>query len=133
MSKYFAQRILKILNKKNLNFNKSNILLLGLSFKENCPDIRNSKVFDLFKELISFNINVDVYDPVVNSNEVKSNHGLNLTLKPKNFKYDLIVITVPHQVFKDIGIKNIKIWCNEKGSIMDLKNTFPQNTVDYSI
>ena len=104
-----------------------------MSFKENCPDIRNSKVFDLFKELISFNINVDVYDPVVNSNEVKSNHGLNLTLKPKNSKYDLIVITVPHQVFKDIGIKNIKIWCNEKGSIMDLKNTFPQNTVDYSI
>ena len=133
MSKYFAQRVLDILNKKNLNFNKSNILLLGLSFKENCPDIRNSKIFDLFKELISFNINVDVYDPVVNPNEVESNHGLNLTLKPNNSKYDLIVITVPHQVFKDMGIKNIKMWCNEQGSIMDLKNTFPQNTVDYSI
>ena len=130
MSKYFAQRIL--LNKKILILINPSFIL-GLSFKENCPDIRNSKVFDLFKELISFNINVDVYDPVVNSNEVKSNHGLNLTLKPKNSKYDLIVITVPHQVFKDIGIKNIKIWCNEKGSIMDLKNTFPQNTVDYSI
>ena len=62
-----------------------------------------------------------------------ANYGLNLTLKPKSSKYDLIVITVPHQVFKDLGIKKIKMWCNEKGSIMDLKNTFPEDNVDYSI
>ena len=112
---------------------KSNILLLGLSFKENCPDIRNSKIFNLYDELTSFNINVEIFDPVVNSDEVKLTHGIELSLKPQDSKYDLIVITVPHEFFKNIGIKQIRSWCNKLGSIMDLKNTFPRNQVDYSI
>ncbi len=133
MSKYFSQRILKILNEKNLNFNQSNILLLGLSFKENCPDIRNSKIFDLIEELKSFNIKVDVYDPIVNPNEVKNKHDLQIQKMPKKGKYDLVVITVSHNFFKDLGIKKIELWCNKSGSIMDLKNTFSQALVDYSI
>jgi nucleotide sugar dehydrogenase len=63
MSKYFSQRILKILNEKKITLVKSNILLLGLSFKENCPDIRNSKIFNLYDEKTSFNINVEIFDP----------------------------------------------------------------------
>ena len=132
MSKYFAQKILKILNEKNLNFNQSNILLLGLSFKENCPDIRNSKIFDLIEELKNFNIKVDVYDPIVNSNEVIHKHDLQIQQMPKKGKYDLVVITVAHNFFKDLGIKKLN-WGNKSGSTTDLKNTFPQALVDYSI
>ena len=133
MSKYFAQKILKILNEKNLNFNQSNILLLGLSFKENCPDIRNSKIFDLIEELENFNIKVDAYDPIVNSNEVKNKYDLQIEKMPKKGKYDLVVIAVSHNFFKDLGIKKIKLWCNKSGSTIDLKNTFSQALVDYSI
>lgn len=133
MSRYFAQRILKILNEKNINFNKSNILLLGLSFKENCPDIRNSKIVDLIEELKSFNINIDIYDPIVNSREVKAKLGLQIKSKPNNSKYDLVIITVPHKFYKDLGVHKIKLWCKKNGSLIDFKNTFPQKLVDYSI
>ncbi len=133
MSKYFAQKILKILNEKNINFNKSNILLLGLSFKENCPDIRNSKIVDLIDELKSFNINIDIYDPIVNPIEVKAKLDLQIKLKPKKNKYDLVIITVPHKFYKDLGVNKIKLWCKKNGSLLDLKNTFPQELVDYSI
>ena len=133
MSKYFAQKILNILVEKDLNFNKSNILLLGLSFKENCPDIRNSKIVDLINELKHFKIKLDIFDPIVNSKEAKEKLGFKVKLKPDKGKYDLVIITVPHQVFKDLGVKKIRSWCKKNGSLMDLKNTFPQNTVDYSI
>ena len=78
MSKYFAQKILNILVEKDLTFNKSNILLLGLSFKENCPDTRNSKIVDLINELKHFKINLDIFDPIVNSKEVKEKLGFNV-------------------------------------------------------
>ncbi len=133
MSKYFSQKILNILVEKNLNFNKSNVLLLGLSFKENCPDIRNSKILDLINELKHFKINLDIFDPIVNSKEAKQKLGFNIKLKPDKGKYDLVIITVPHQAFKDLGVKKIRKWCKKNGSLMDLKNTFPQNTIDYSI
>ena len=133
MSKYFAQKILNILVEKDLNFNKSNILLLGLTFKENCPDIRNSKIVDLINELKHFKIKLDIFDPIVNSKEAKEKLGFKVKLKPDKGKYDLVIITVPHQAFKDLGVKKIKSWCKKNGSLMDLKNTFPQNTVDYSI
>ena len=133
MSKYFAQKILNILVEKDLNFNKSNILLLGLSFKENCPDIRNSKIVDLINELKHFKIKLDIFDPIVNSKEAKEKLGFKVKLKPDKGKYDLVIITVPHQAFKDLGVKKIRSWCKKNGSLMDLKNTFPQNTIDYSI
>ena len=133
MSKYFAQKILNILVEKDLNFNKTNILLLGLSFKENCPDIRNSKIVDLINELKHFKIKLDIFDPIVNSKEAKEKLGFKVKLKPDKGKYDLVIITVPHQAFKDLGVKKIRSWCKKNGSLMDLKNTFPQNTIDYSI
>ena len=133
MSIYFSQRILKLLNEKNINFNHSKILLLGLSFKENCPDIRNSKIIDLINELKSFNVLLDVFDPIVNSGEVKKEFGLNVLTQPKRGKYDLVIIAVSHQFFKELGIEKIRSWCKKDGSIMDLKSTFHQNLVDYTV
>ena len=109
MSKYFAQKILNILVEKDLNFNKTNILLLGLSFKENCPDIRNSKIVDLINELKHFKIKLDIFDPIVNSKEAKEKLGFKVKLKPDKGKYDLVIITVPHQVFKDLGVKKLEV------------------------
>ena len=66
-------------------------------------------------------------------NDTTKKLGFNVKLKPVKGKYDLVIITVPHQVFKDLGVEKIRSWCKKNGSLMDLKNTFPQNTVDYSI
>ena len=115
------------------NLKHSNILLLGLSFKENCPDIRNSKIFDLINELKSFNLLLDIFDPIVNSEEVKKEFGLSVGAQPKIGKYDLIIIAVSHHFFKELGIEKIRSWCKKDGSIMDLKSTFPQNLVDYTV
>jgi len=133
MSSYFCQKIIKVLNKNNYDLNKSKVLILGLSFKENCPDIRNSKIIDLILELKTFNLEVDIFDPIVDFSEVKKTLNLEILSNPAKNQYDLIVITVPHLAFKNLGIKKIRSWCKENGLILDLKNTFPKDKVDYTV
>ena len=133
MSAYFAQKIIKILNKHDKKLNDSKILILGLSFKENCPDIRNSKIFDLISFLKNVNIDVDLYDPIIDSKEVKINFNLDVKSEPEKGVYDLSIITVPHNHFKVIGINTIRSWCKNNGLILDLKNTFPKKLVDYTV
>jgi len=133
MSSYFAQRIIGILNKHDIKLNESKILILGLSFKENCPDIRNSKIFHLISFLKNVNIDVDIYDPIIDSKEVKIKFNLEVKSDPEKGKYDLSIITVPHNHFKSIGINTIRSWCKNKGLILDLKNTFPKKSVDYTV
>ncbi len=132
MSTYFSNKILSVLNENNINLYHTKILVLGLAFKENCPDMRNSKVFDLISDLQSFKINVDVFDPIVDAKAVRKNYSVNLVTVPKDNQYNFIVIAVSHQRFKDIGIKKIRAWCKDKSLVMDLKNTFPNNQVDYT-
>ena len=133
MSSYFGQKIIKVLNKNNYDLNKSKVLILGLSFKENCPDIRNSKIIDLILELKTFNLNIEIFDPIVDFSEVKKTLNLEILSNPAKNQYDLIVITVPHLAFKNLGIKKIRSWCKDNGLILDLKNTFPKDKVDYTV
>jgi UDP-N-acetyl-D-galactosamine dehydrogenase len=133
MSSYFSMKIFNILNEKKVEINKSKILILGITFKENCPDTRNSKVVDLFKELKTFRSNVDIYDPIVNVKEFKNEYGIDiLNIPPKKY-YDIVVITVGHQIFTDLGEKEIRKWCKSGGIIMDLKNTISKNEVDFTL
>ena len=92
-----------------------------------------SKIIDLINELKSFNVLLDVFDPIVNSGEVKKEFGLNVLTQPKRGKYDLVIIAVSHQFFKELGIEKIRSWCKKDGSVMDLKSTFHQNLVDYTV
>ncbi len=133
MSSHFAKNILNVLNNKNFSISSSKILILGVAFKENCPDIRNSKVIDLINELKSFRINVDIFDPVVDIEDTKSQLKIDLVKKPKNDFYDIVVIAVPHNQFKKMGSVNIRKFCNDRGSIMDLKNTLPKSQVDHTV
>ena len=132
MSSYFANKILNVLNSNKIEITKSKILILGITFKENCPDIRNSKVIDLVEELKSFRIDVDIYDPIANNKDVESEFGISIVSKPLKESYELVVIAVSHKEFTDLGGK-IRLWCKNKGFIMDLKNTIPKDEVDYSI
>ena len=130
MANFVSSQVIKLLAQKNIKINSSEILLLGLSFKEDCPDIRNTKVVDIIDELKEFNCKVSVYDPWVDKNEAKKEYGIKLidTIKPG--KYDAIIIAVGHSQFKKIGIKKIRSYAKPKHVIYDLKYLFSSRDVD---
>ena len=131
MSKYISNQINNIMKSKDININDSNILVMGITFKEDCPDTRNSKVVDLVNEIKSFRSKVDVYDPIANKNEIRKEFDIDLIDKPKVNTYELVVIAVGHQIFKNLGGKKIRTFCKKTGIIFDLKNTIPKNETDY--
>ena len=108
----------------------SKVLLMGLTFKENCPDIRNTKIVDIVRELKEYNIQVDITDPWCSSQEVKSNYDLTLVEDPENGNYDAIVIAVAHTEFKELGPENIRKLGKENHVLYDLKYILPKDTVD---
>ena len=97
---------------------------MGITFKENCPDIRNSKSYDLYKDLIDNKYLVDVLDPNASKIDVKNYYNINLQNKPTYNNYDAILITVPNKKFKQMGINKISKYAKKKCVIFDLKNLF---------
>jgi len=130
MSKFIVGEFVKTLAQKNIKINNANILVLGLAFKENCPDIRNTKVIDVVDELKSFNCNVDIYDPWVNSEEVMKSFKIKPVLSLKEKSYDGVIIAVAHKEFLKMGLKKIKTYCQSSHIIYDLKHIFDKSEVD---
>lgn len=130
MGTHIINQATNLMIKKGIKINNSNILIMGLTFKENCPDIRNSKIIELIKELESLGCNIDVYDPWVDKNEVKKNLGLSLTDKPYKGKYDLIVLAVSHKDFKIMNISEIRSFGKKTHIIYDVKYLFKQSETD---
>ena len=100
---------------------------MGITFKENCPDFRNTKVFDIFKFLKQKKLIVDVYDPVADKKNIEFELGIKLITNLKNSNYDAIIIAVGHNIFKEMGYDSIKKLGNKKTIIYDLKYIFPDN------
>ena len=125
MSSYIAKPVIKALKKNDENLKKKKFLILGLSFKENCIDIRNSKVFDIINYLQRKKIKIDVYDPIIDQSNITKEHKINLLtrLEKKNY-YDIIILAVPHLTFLSMGIKKIKKFGNKNLKIFDLKSVF---------
>ena len=107
MGKYAANRVVKLMIKHDKKINKAKVLILGITFKENCPDIRNSRVIDVVKELKEFGCNVDVYDPWADKNEVLREYNLNLIENLNLNNYDAVVLTVAHDEFKNLDFSNL--------------------------
>lgn len=126
MGFYIANRVIKLMVKRNLTVIQSRILVLGITFKENCPDIRNSRVIDMIREFKSFGADLDVYDPCANVEEVYDEYGLSLAPKiGKN--YDAIILAVGHDSFKKIDLGEIK--ASTKSVVFDIKSFFPKQLV----
>jgi UDP-N-acetyl-D-galactosamine dehydrogenase len=119
MAFYVSEQLKKLMIKKNIDHINSNILIMGFAFKENCPDIRNTKIADLIKEINKYNLNVDVYDPVVNKNEVKNQYAIDIIEEPAKQKYDAIILAVAHNIF--LSANQIKGLGKKKHVIYDLK------------
>ena len=130
MASFVSSQLIKLLAKKNIKINSSKILILGLSFKEDCPDIRNTKVTDIIEELHEYNCKVSVYDPWVNKLEAKKEYGINLLDKLEDNEYDAIIIAVAHKEFKKMGIKKIRALGKSKHVVYDLKYLFSATQVD---
>ena len=126
MGIFVANKAVKLMNQKGISVRGAKALLLGITFKENCPDIRNSKVPDIYHELKSFGIEVSVYDPYANNDEVDKEFGIKMI--PKTSQYDVIILTVAHKEFSNLDLNSLKK--QNKSVVYDLKSVLDVNQVD---
>ena len=126
MGIFVANKLVKLLIQKGKKIGGAKTLMLGITFKENCPDIRNSRVVDIYKELVDFGMDVDVYDPWANAKEVAHEHGIDL-VSSLGKDYDAIVLTVAHREFLDLRYGELKA---KDGVIFDIKSVLDKSTVD---
>ncbi len=130
MGHYIASEVIKLMLKKGIDASHAKILLLGLTFKENCPDLRNTKVVDIIEELNDFGIHVDVHDPWVDQSEARKFHGVNMVETLKENQYEGVIVAVAHKQFQIMNISDIKRLLKETAVIYDVKNILPSDSVD---
>jgi UDP-N-acetyl-D-galactosamine dehydrogenase len=118
MGQYVASETVKQMLKQDLKVNGANVLVLGFTFKENCPDVRNTKVVDVVRNLEDYGINVSIFDPWANPDEVKHEYGIETSTKMPFKKYEAVVLAVSHKEFETLNIKNL---LSENGIIYDVK------------
>lgn len=126
MGAFVANKVVKLMIRKGINVNTSKALVLGITFKENCPDIRNSKVIDIITELKDFGVAVDIFDPNADAEEVKHEYGVSLVDKPAG-DYDAVIMAVSHNQFLTIDIKSL---CKGQSVIFDVKALLDKNLID---
>ncbi|MEO3356823.1 Vi polysaccharide biosynthesis UDP-N-acetylglucosamine C-6 dehydrogenase TviB [Acinetobacter haemolyticus] len=130
MSLYVANQLVKQLNKKRIQVEGARVLVLGLTFKENCPDIRNTKVVDIISELQDFNIQVDAYDPWVDVAEAQHEYGITPISEPQANMYDAIILAVAHEQFKQLGEQGIRALGKSNHVLYDLKYVLDKTASD---
>jgi UDP-N-acetyl-D-galactosamine dehydrogenase len=121
MGSYVASQLVKKMNQEGIVVAGSKILIMGLAFKENCPDIRNTRIIDIVSELAEFNSNVDVFDPWVDQSEARLTFGVEMVSIPKSGGYDAVIIAVAHSEFKAGGASTIREYLKPKSVVLDLK------------
>ena len=130
MGKYVANEIINLMTKKRIQVVDSNILVMGLTFKEDCPDIRNTRVVDVVQELSDFHCNIDVFDPWIDKEESLREFGITTVEQPEPGKYDAVIIAVAHHQFKSMGIKAIRALGKKNHILYDIKYILPSEKVD---
>jgi UDP-N-acetyl-D-galactosamine dehydrogenase len=130
MGLYVAGEIIKLMTERRIHIKGARILVLGMTFKENCPDIRNSKVIDVVRELEKYGAEVDIYDPWADVQECRHEYGLRpiRSLQPK--RYDAAVIAVAHREFRDMGVEGVRRLCRKNHVVYDIKHVFPASQSD---
>lgn len=130
MGAYVVGQLVKHMLKRRIQVDCANILILGLAFKENCPDLRNTKVVDILRELEDYNVNVDVYDPWVSAESAQREYGFSPIVSPSAGKYDAIIVAVAHREFVELGAAGIRAFGNDRHVLYDLKYVLPQADSD---
>ena len=130
MGSYVVSEVSKLMAKKHIHVADANVLIMGLAFKENCTDHRNSRVLDLIKEFKKFNCNVSIYDPWVNKNEANDEYNIQLIDKPIKNNYDAIVLAVAHDEFKKLSEEQIRAFGKDNHVLYDVKYLLKANESD---
>ena len=130
MGAYTVSQLVKSMLKKGIKVREANVLIMGLTFKENCPDLRNTKVVDIVSELKDYNMNVDIVDPWCSNEEAQHEYGLSVLKKAEQGKYEAIILAVAHNEFKEMGAEKIRALGKAESVIYDLKYVLPKENVD---
>ena len=130
MGEYVVTQLVKTMIKKRIQIEGAKVLVLGLSFKENCPDVRNTKVIDIVHELQKYNVEIDVHDPWINANEANREYSITPISQPVSNQYDGIILAVAHEQFIKMGIEKIRALGKENHVLYDLKYLFTKEDTD---
>lgn len=130
MGAYVAGQLVKKMIKERIHVEGARVLIMGLAFKENCPDLRNTKVVDILRELSEYNISVSVFDPHVNCEEAELEYGIMPIEQPAAGAYDAIILAVAHREFRELGVEGIRSWGKLEHVLYDLKYVLPKGEVD---
>ncbi len=130
MGQHIADTVVKTMTQRRIHVVDANILIMGLSFKENCPDTRNTGVTDIIKGLSSYNAQIDIFDPVADLSEAKRELGIDLIVQPKSKAYDAIIIAVGHTEFKTLGPEGIRAFGKQTHVLYDVKHILSKGDVD---
>ncbi|MGO3890665.1 MAG: Vi polysaccharide biosynthesis UDP-N-acetylglucosamine C-6 dehydrogenase TviB [Paenalcaligenes sp.] len=130
MGAYVASQLVKAMTKKRIQVQGARVLLLGLTFKENCPDLRNTRVVDIIRELAQYDVNVDVYDPWVEADEARREYGVDVVTTLDEGQYDGVIIAVAHNQFVEMGAERLRALGKADHVLYDLKYVLPQDASD---
>jgi UDP-N-acetyl-D-galactosamine dehydrogenase len=130
MGGYIADQVIKLMVRKGINPVKARVLVLGLAFKENCPDLRNTRVVDIVEALHGYNTQVDVLDPWVNAVEAQHEYGITPITEPANGSYDAVIVAVGHNEFRELGEDGIRAFGKTDSVLYDVKYVLPRESVD---
>ena len=130
MGSYVAEKVFELMKQKSINIKNSNILVMGLAFKENCPDLRNTRVIDIIDKFKSLECNIDVFDPWVDVNKSIEEYNIEPIEKPILDNYDAIILAVAHDKFKELSLDDVKSYGKKKHVIFDIKYIFNNSDID---
>ena len=130
MAIYVANRVIRLMIKAGIAVSGSRILVLGLTFKENCPDIRNTKIIDMVRELEDVGARVDIHDPWVNPADARAEYGIDLVASPEPGAYDAVVLAVAHDEFRSLGVAGVRAFGADPSVVYDIKYLLPADAVD---
>jgi UDP-N-acetyl-D-galactosamine dehydrogenase len=130
MGAYVANEVVRLMTHKRIHVRGARVLVLGLTFKENCPDCRNSKVVDVVRELGKYGAAVDVHDPWIDLAEARREYGIKLIRTLRKGYYDAAIVAVAHREFKAMGAAAVRQLCRRNHVLFDIKYVFPRQDVD---
>jgi UDP-N-acetyl-D-galactosamine dehydrogenase len=130
MGPYVAEQVIKLMVRRGINPVGAHVLVLGLTFKEDCPDLRNTRVVDVVHTLRDYRAEVDIHDPLASADEAQREYGLALLAQPQPGTYDAIVLAVAHQQFRTLSAQDLRAWLKPHGVIYDVKHVLPRDVVD---
>ena len=130
MGAYVASQLVKAMVKRRIQVDGARVLIMGLTFKENCPDLRNTRVTDIWRELAEYHVEVDIYDPWVDVDEAERAYKMKTVTKPENEGYDAVILAVAHDEFRSMGVDEIRAFGKENHVLYDLKYLFSPEEAD---